>query len=233
MKLNKKLFKNFEKRKINLITVDGITCSGKSLFANLLQKNLQKDFKEILILSKDLFLYSRTKRIEISKKIKNTNILNQNYLHYDLVRLKMLLNFLIGKSSKKTLEIKNLYNRKTGKNDLKLNLKFSKIRLVIFEGLYVNQDVQFIKKPILKILLIEKVYESLSRKIQRIRDKKISIQLVVTEFVKIHLQSYKKYLKKNNFDLFFEDLNRKFIGAKNGKNRQLRDISAFLKKHMY
>ena len=233
MKLNKKLFKNFEKRKINLITVDGITCSGKSLFANLLQKNLQKDFKEILILSKDLFLYSRTKRIEISKKIKNTNILNQNYLHYDLVRLKMLLNFLIGKSSKKTLEIKNLYNRKTGKNDLKLNLKFSKIRLVIFEGLYVNQDVQFIKKPILKILLIEKVYESLSRKIQRIRDKKISIQLVVTEFVKIHLQSYKKYLVKNNFDIFFEDLNKKFVKSKGGKIKQLKDISIFLKKHMY
>ena len=233
MRLNKKIFKNFEKRKINLITVDGITCSGKSLFATLLKKNLQKDFKEVLVLSKDLFLYSRTKRIEISKKIKNTNILNQNNLHYDLVRLKSLLNFLIGKSSKKNLVLKNLYNRKTGKNDLKLKLKFSKERLVIFEGLYVNQDVRFIKRPILKILLIEKVYESLSRKIQRIRDKKISIQLVVTEFVKIHLQSFKKYLMKNNFDLFFEDINRKFIDAKNGKNRQLKDISAFLRKHMY
>ncbi len=233
MKLNKKLFKNFEKKKINLITVDGITCSGKSLFAELLKKNLQKDFKDILILSKDLFLFSRTRRIEITKKIKNSNIYNQNYLHYDLVRLKSLLKFLIGKSSKKTLILNNLYNRKTGRNDFKLILKFSKIRLVIFEGLYVNQDVQFIKKPILKILLIEKVYESLSRKIQRIRDKKISIQLVVTEFVKIHLQSYKKYLIKNNFDLFFEDLNRKFINAKNGKTRQLKDISAFLKKHMY
>ena len=232
MKLNKKLFKNFEKRKINLITVDGITCSGKSLFANLLQKNLQKDFKEILILSKDLFLYSRTKRIEISKKIKNTNILNQNYLHYDLVRLKMLLNFLIGKSSKKTLEIKNLYNRKTGKNDLKLNLKFSKIRLVIFEGLYVNQDVQFIKKPILKILLIEKVYESLSRKIQRIRDKKISIQAVVTEFVRIHLQSFKKYISKNKFDITFIDKKRIFKEVKNGKNAQLKDIKKFLSKHL-
>tara|TARA_B100000963_G_C22632361_1_gene675641 strand:- start:58 stop:759 length:702 start_codon:yes stop_codon:yes gene_type:complete len=233
MKLNQKLFKNFEKRKINLITVDGITCSGKSLFAELLKKNLQKDFKEILILSKDLFLFSRTKRIEITKKIKNINIYNQNYLHYDLIRLKTLLNFLIGKSSKRVLTLNNLYNRKTGKNDLKLILKFSKIRLVIFEGLYVNQDVQFIKKPILKILLIEKVYESLSRKIQRIRDKKISIQLVVTEFVKIHLQSYKKYLIKNNFDLFFEDLNRKFINSRNGKTRQLKDISAFLRKHMY
>ena len=38
MKLENKLFKNFEKRKINLITIDGITCSGKSLFANLLKK---------------------------------------------------------------------------------------------------------------------------------------------------------------------------------------------------
>ena len=82
-------------------------------------------------------------------------------------------------------------------------MKFSRERLVIFEGIYVNHDVKFIKKPILKILLIEKVYESLSRKIQRIRDRKISIQLVVTEFVKIHLQSYRRYLAKNNFDFFF------------------------------
>ena len=180
MKLNKKIFKNFEKQKINLITVDGITCSGKSLFANLLKKNLQKYFQEIFILSKDLFLFPRTKRIKITKNIKNLNNQNQNFLHYDLIKLKTLLNFLIGKSNKKIITFKNLYNRKTGKNNLKLTLKFSKKRLVIFEGIYVNQDVKFIKKPILKILLVEKVYESLSRKIQRIRDKKISIQLVVT-----------------------------------------------------
>ena len=60
MKLEKKLFKNFEKRKINLITVDGITCSGKSLFANLLKK-FKRNFVDIYILSKDLFLYPREK----------------------------------------------------------------------------------------------------------------------------------------------------------------------------
>jgi uridine kinase len=233
MKLNKTIFKNFKDKKINLITVDGITCSGKSLFANLLKKNLIKYFPEIFILSKDLFLHPRMKRIKITKNINNINNKNQNFLHYDLVKLKILLNFLIGNSNKKNLTLKNLYNRKNGKNNLKLILKFSKERLVIFEGLYVNHDVKFIKKPILKILLFEKVYESLSRKIQRIRDKKISIQLVVTEFVKIHLQSYKTYLIKNNFDIFFEDINKKFIKSKNGKAKQLKDISTFLKKHMY
>jgi len=145
----------------------------------------------------------------------------------------MLLNFLIGKTNKKVLILKNLYNRKTGKNNLNLRLKYSKHRLVIFEGLYVNNDVKFIKKPILKILLIEKVYESLSRKIQRIRDKKISIQLVVTEFVKIHLQSFKRYIIKNSFDVSFEDKDRKFIKVNNGKKYQLNDISLFLKKHLY
>ena len=55
----------------------------------------------------------------------------------------------------------------------------------------------------------------------------------MTEFVKIHLQSYKKYLVKNNFDIFFEDLNKKFVKSKGGKIKQLKDISIFLKKHMY
>ena len=72
-------------------------------------------------------------------------------MHYDLLKLKMLLNFLIGKTNKKVLILKNLYNRKTGKNNLNLRLKYSKHRLVIFEGLYVNNDVKFIKKPILKL----------------------------------------------------------------------------------
>ena len=45
MKLNKQIFRNFEKKNINLITVDGITCSGKSLFADLLKKNLKSNTK--------------------------------------------------------------------------------------------------------------------------------------------------------------------------------------------
>lgn len=230
MKLEKKLFKNFEKRKINLITIDGITCSGKSLFANLLKKNLKKDFAEIFVLSKDLFLYPRDKRIKITKNLKISKK-NQNELHYDLKKLKELLNFLFRNSRKKFLVLKNLYNRKTGKNDLKIKLNFSKKRLVIFEGIYVNEDIKFIKKPKLKVLLIEKVYESLSRKIQRIRDKKISIQAVVTEFVRIHLQSFKRYISKNKFDVIFIDKKRSFEKVKNGKNVQLKDINKFLSKH--
>lgn len=232
MKLEKKLFKNFEKRKINLITIDGITCSGKSLFANLLKKNLKRNFADIYILSKDLFLYPREKRIKITKKLKKINT-NQNELHYDLKRLKELFVFLFGKNEKSSIVLKNLYNRKTGKNDFKIKLNFLEKRLVIFEGIYVNEDVKFIKKPTLKILLIEQVYESLSRKIQRIRDKKISIQLVVTEFIKIHLKSFKKYILKNKFDITFQDSDNKFIEIKNGKKRQLKNVLNFLKKHKH
>ena len=85
----------------------------------------------------------------------------------------------------------------------------------------------------MKILIIEKVYESLARKIERIRDKKISIQHVVTEFTKIHLQSFKKHLTKNSFDVTFRDVKRDFIPIQNGKKKQLNYIKVFLSKHLY
>ena len=205
MKLNKKIFNNIKKKEINFITVDGITCSGKGLFANLLKKSLNNKFSDILILSKDLFLYPREKRIKITRNLRKIKK-NQNELHYDLKKLKLLLEFLNRNNKAKTIVLKNLYNRKTGKNNLKIKFRFLKKRLIIFEGIYVSEDIKGIIKPILKILIIEKVYESLARKIERIRDKKISVQLVVTEFIKIHLESFKKYLSKNNFDILFLDV---------------------------
>ncbi len=232
MKLNKNFFNNIKKKEINFIIVDGITCSGKSLFANLLKKNLKNKFSDILIVSKDIFLYPREKRIKITRSLRKVNK-NQNQIHYDLKKLKMLLKFLKGKKKEKLIIFKNLYNRKTGKNNLKIKFHFSKKRLIIFEGIYVNEDIKNIIKPILKILIIEKVYESLARKIERIRDKKISVQLVVTEFIKIHLESFKRYLSKNNFDISFEDLNRNFIVKKQGKAKQLEYIKKFLSKHRY
>ena len=224
MKLNKNFFKKIKKKEINFIIVDGITCSGKSLFANLLKKNLKNKFSDILIISKDLFLYPREKRIRITRNLRKVNK-NQNQIHYDLKKLKLLLKFLKGEKKEKLIVFKNLYNRKSGKNNLKIKFPFKKKRLIIFEGIYVNEDV--------KILIIEKVYESLARKIERIRDKKISVQLVVTEFIKIHLESFKKYLSKNNFDISFEDLNRNFIVKKQGKVKQLAYIKKFLTKHRY
>ena len=232
MKLNKNFFNNIKKKEINFIIVDGITCSGKSLFANLLKKNLKNKFSDILIVSKDIFLYPREKRIKITRSLRKVNK-NQNQIHYDLKKLKMLLKFLKGEKKEKLIIFKNLYNRKTGKNNLKIKFHFSKKRLIIFEGIYVNEDIKNIIKPILKILIIEKVYESLARKIERIRDKKISVQLVVTEFIKIHLESFKRYLSKNNFDISFEDLNRNFIVKKQGKAKQLEYIKKFLSKHRY
>ncbi len=233
MKLASENFiKRYNKNKVNFITIDGITCSGKSVFAKLLQKRLKKKFKNILILSKDLFLLTREKRINFTKKLKK-DFYYQNKIHYDLKKLNCLLNFLVNGNKMKTLILKNLYNRKTGKNNLKLKFKFSNKNLVIFEGIYVKQDIKKFTNSMTDILIIEKIYESLARKIERIRDKKISIQHVVTEFTRIHLQSFKHYLHRNNFDIVFRDYGRSFVPISKGKKVQLNNIKIFLKKHLY
>jgi len=233
MIINQETLQKLPKNSVSFITIDGITCSGKTIYAKLLKKKLIKYFPEVLILSKDLFLYSRKKRIKISKNIKNIKNINQNSLHYDHKKLKNLLSFIVGKSAKQKLTLKNLYNRKTGKNDYIFKLKYSKKRLIIFEGIYVNDDIKFINNSILRVLLIENVYISLSRKIERIRDKKISIQLLVSEFLNIHLYSFKSYLSKSKYDLSLHYSNEKFVKIKNGKAKQLKNILSFFNKHVY
>jgi uridine kinase len=233
MNINQQIFQKLPKNNISFITIDGISCSGKTTYAKLLKKKLTKYFPDIFILSKDLFLYPRKKRIELTKNIKDIKDINQNFLHYDHKKLKTLLNFIIGKSKKKKLILKKLYNRKNGKNDYLFKLNYSKNKLIIFEGIYVNDDIKFINKSILRILLIENVYNSLSRKIKRIRDKKISIQLLVSEYLDIHLNSYKNYLSKSTYDLFLQCTNKKFIKIKNGKTKQLKNILSFFNKHVH
>ena len=233
MKLNinkivEKLNKNLN---INIITIDGITCSGKSVFSKLLKKKIGKIFKNVLVLPKDLFLFSRERRIKIIKKInKNTNH-KGNYLQYDLNKLNKLIDVLIGKSKNKSITLSNLYDRKTGKNHKIVNFKFKKNTLIIFEGLYVLDDLKGKIKPNFKILITENIYESLARKIERIRDKKISIQLVVTEYTELHLRSFKNYLDRNTFNYSYTDFKRNFTLIKNGKQKQIDLINKFKIKH--
>ena len=227
-KILRRLNKNI---KINLITVDGITCSGKSIFSKLLKKKLNKKFDNILILPKDLFLFSRQRRIKIIKKIDNKVGHKQNHLHYDLKKINKAINVLIGKSKNKSITLSYLYDRKTGKNNQKMKFQFKKNILIIFEGLYVLDDLRGIIKPNLKILITEKVYDSLARKIERIRDKKISIQHVVTEYTGLHLKSFKNYLNRNTFHYAYTDFRRNFVLIKNGKQKQINLINKFRSKH--
>ena len=229
-KLPKKNLKKNSKN-INFITIDGITCSGKSKLSRLMLQNLKKK-NNAFILSKDLFLRTRQRRVSITKKI-TKNLTNQNNLHYDLDKLKILLKFFINPGKKKSIKLTKLYNRKNGKNDLTVIFKHKLNALILFEGIYVNDDLKRLIKPIIKILVIETIYNSLSRKIERIRDKKISIQNVIKEFTKIHLFSYKKYLEKHKYDLDFKFQSQKFIRMRNGKTRQINLIQKFLSKHSF
>jgi uridine kinase len=221
--INKKL----RKKEINFITIDGITCSGKTFFSNILKKKI----KNSLLISKDIFLLPRVKRISITKLLKNKTLYNQNIIHYDLTKLKLLISFLLKGNKKNKLVLQELYNIKSGINNLTKLFNFKKKRLIIFEGIYINEDIKKIIRPSIKILITENVYTSLFRKIERIRDKKISIQNVVIEFIKIHLSSYLKYLKKSHFNLVYNYLSKKFIISKNGKKKQINNIINFLKKH--
>ena len=234
MKLNQKIISKKINRKpgINLITVDGITCSGKSIFSKLLKKKLSKKFDNIYIIPKDLFLFSRKRRIKIIKKINNKITHKQNKLHYDLKKLRQLIKILINHPQKKTLTLSGLYDRKSGKNSKKIKFNFKKNSLIIYEGLYLLDDLKGLIKPNLKILITEKIYDSLARKIERIRDKKISIQHVVFEFTNLHLRSFKNYLIKNSFNCSYSDFKRNFIPIKNGKEIQINLISQFQKKHL-
>ena len=40
--INKKIIGKIKNKGINFITIDGITCSGKSIFADLLMRELKK-----------------------------------------------------------------------------------------------------------------------------------------------------------------------------------------------
>ncbi len=234
MQINEKIIINKirkKKSKSCIIAVDGITCSGKSLYAELLKKKLQNYFTDTFVLSKDLFLISRKKRIQVTNKMGKKFSGEQNKLHYDRRKIDKLVNAL-KRIDKSPIKLKGLYNRKNGKNDKNLSFNFKKKSIIIFEGLFVLEDLKKIQ-PIYKILITNNVYNSLARKIERIRDKKISIQKVVTEFTNLHLKSMRNYLMKHNFHESYSGEETKFLKIKNGKSKQINLINNFFKKHLF
>ena len=134
---------------------------------------------------------------------------------------------------KSTNKTKGLYDRKKGKNTKTEEFQFKKNNIIIFEGLYILDDLKKYFKINLKILIVNNVYKSLMLKIERIRDKKISIGNVVKEFNLIHLLSFKKYLLKYNFDYSFILENKSFHMVKNGAEKQTKQIAKFITKHSH
>jgi uridine kinase len=232
--INKLILKNInfycKKKEIKIICVDGITCSGKSYFSNLLLKYLDKRHKNVHLISKDLFLLSRNKRIKLLPKLKKKINFEQDNLHYDQKKIKKIF---LAISNKKKIKMKGLYDRNSGTNKKKKKFNFKKSNIIIFEGLYSLQSFKDIFKKSYKILIHESVYTSLIRKIKRIRDKKISIQDVIFEFTKLHLPSYLKYLQQFEFNTCLEVIHNNFNKTSFNKKKQISLIKIFQKKHLY
>ena len=124
-----------------------------------------------------------------------------------------------------------MYDRKLGKNTKTEVFQFKKNNIIIFEGLYILEDLKKYFKINLKFLIVNNVYKSLMLKIERIRDKKISIANVVKEFTSIHLSSFKKYLLNHSFDYSLVLENKSFHMVKNGGVKQRKQIAQFITKH--
>ena len=132
-----------EKKDQKFICIDGITCSGKSFFSKLLFKHLNKKYKKVLLISKDIFLLSRDKRIRLLPKLKKQTKFNQNELHYNQQKLKKLFEAI--KKNKKIV-FKSMYDRKSGKNTKRIIFNFNRAKIIIFEGLYILKNFDVDKK---------------------------------------------------------------------------------------
>lgn len=225
-KILKIIQKNVKQSNKKIICIDGLTCSGKTHFSKLLQKQM----KNTKLISKDLFLYSRNQRIKLISKLSVNSKLNQNHLHYNHSKINLLLSSI---KNKKKIILKKLYNRKNGKNDLVITFDFRKTSVIIFEGLYSLENVKHFENEIYSILIYENIYSCLIRKIKRIRDKKISIQNVVTEFMYLHLTSFLNYLTKFDFNLNLKINNNKFVFNNLSKRKIILLINSFRTKHSF
>lgn len=218
------------KDNIKIICIDGISCSGKTYFSLKLYEELKKKNYNVQLISKDLFLYPRNKRINKIPDILLQPKKNQDNLHYDKKKLDLLLTAI---KNKKKVKLNNLYNRNNGKNNIKMTFDFRRVDLIILEGIYFLENIKNFKTNIYSIFIYENIYNCLIKKIMRIRDKKISIQNVTTEYINLHLTSFFYYLKNINFNLQLKVNENKFVLYKSAKKRQLISIKTFISKHSF
>ena len=228
-KLNKVILKLVNKKKPQIILIDGISCSGKTFFSSILNSLLKNNKNRVEILSKDVFLKSRQHRISYLKSLKKKISYSQNSKHYDLKKIKDLV--LSFKREKNNIKINDLYSRKTGLNNKSIIHNFDYSGILIYEGIYCINDFKEINKKKIRILIKRDLYDCLSTKIKRIRDKKISINDVVLEFITIHLNSFHKYIIKYNYDLIIDYNNQEYELEQNSKISYINKITKFLTKH--
>ena len=228
-KLQNKLLNAVNKKHTDLILIDGISCSGKTFFSDALNSFLKNKGKKTHLVSKDLFLKSRKQRISYLKKIKKKICYLQNSKHYYQNKIKYFIN-CFNEEDKKII-IKNLYSRKTGLNNDTQKFHLNYKNILIYEGIYCLDDFEKINRKKLKILILRNIYSCLSSKIKRIRDKKISIYDVVLEFTNIHLNSFYRYIKKNNYDLVIDYKNNSFELMQNSQKNYIQKITNFLTMH--
>ena len=206
----KKIYKNFiqiqlkERQSSNLIIgIDGPTASGKTILADNLKNEIEKNGKSCFIYRLDWALISRKQRLLDLEEINNTKSIMEyeNALH---MRLRMVEDFLKEirnaeySKKRKTISLKNLYSREDkGRTIGKSKFKFDPKTIIILEGHYTS-ETRLSRYIDFNIMLLGECEVLINRKKNRVKDYRKSND-VEDYFNRIDLPSFRKHLSNFTF----------------------------------
>ncbi len=206
----KKIYKNFiqiqlkERQSSNLIIgIDGPTASGKTILADNLKNEIEKNGKSCFIYRLDWALISRKQRLLDLEEINNTKSIMEyeNALH---MRLHMVEDFLKEirnaeyLKKRKTISLKNLYSREDkGRTIGKSKFKFDPKAIIILEGHYTS-ETRLSRYIDFNIMLLGECEVLINRKKNRVKDYRKSND-VEDYFNRIDLPSFRKHLSNFSF----------------------------------
>ena len=162
-------------KKLVCIGVDGPTASGKTIFADLLKKEIINiSNKDVQIVPLDSLLLDRTIREKSLQNIQNVGIPfeHEAEIHMRFSKFDNLIDIIniqkANLSKQKNIRIENLYSRSDqGRCSGELNLNISNNTVIIFEGHYTTRP-EFRGVLDKNFILLAKRKELIKRKIERV-----------------------------------------------------------------
>ena len=209
LKTVKEIIKNaINTKKIFCIGVDGPTASGKTVFAKILKKEIQKNSdKNIEIIPLDSLLVERSLREKSLKNIRQVGISfeHEAEIHMRFSKFEELLNLITlirsGLENPRKIILNNLYSRSDkGKCSGRLEINLTNQTILIFEGHYTTRP-DFDEVLDYNFILLANRKELIKRKIERVagyRNKNEVEQYFELIDEPSYLSNYSRFAKKES-----------------------------------
>jgi len=188
MDVKKEIAKIIEKQSKRpfIVTVDGGTAAGKSLFVEKLCVVLKKKSIKCIVIDKDDYLISRESRNPLKEEPYSTKWFKLDVLYKNLEDVC---------SGANVIE-KPCYDHTTGKECPSETIKIDKNSVIIISGIF-SLDANIVKLSDLNILIKVNIRERLRRAIQRNKEEwGVSEEKTRKNFKEIFEPTYMKHMEK-------------------------------------